>query len=192
MAQLSIRDKDYRPNQYLNPMLISGGREPDMDSSPYRIFDKTNPEHPDYEGNKDDDGPEYEQLRIPTVKGKKNKSMTIANLAPKDFIPFSPATRDNDGFAMPYIRTPAIRQMELDHFIKFIQETSGNNDFVQRNTPMKIAGVPFLKTVGDGNIVTDEEYEAALKQIKQITNPLARQLAESRLVDQRYLGLDPV
>ena len=80
MAQLSIRDKDYRPNQYLNPMLISGGREPNMEDAPYRIFDKTNPEHPDYEGNKDDDdGPKFEQLRIPTVKGKTNQDMTIAN-----------------------------------------------------------------------------------------------------------------
>ena len=192
MAQLSIRDKDYRPNQYINPMLISGGREANPEDRPYRIFDKNDPEHPDYEGNKDDDGPEYEQLSLPLVKGKKNKGMRIANLRPQDFIPFSPATRDNDGFAMPYLRTPAIRQMELDHFIKFIRETSGNNDFVKRNTPMKIAGVPFLKTVGDGNIVTDEEYEAGMKQIKQITNPLARQLAEQRLVDQRYLGLDPV
>ena len=191
MAQLSIRDKDYRPNQYLNPMLISGGREANPEDRPYRIFDKNDPEHPDYDGDKDD-GPEYEQLSLPLVKGKKNKSMRIANLRPQDFIPFSPATRDNDGFAMPYLRTPEIRQMELDHFIKFIQKTSGNNDFVKRNTPMKIAGVPFLKTVGDGNIVTDEEYDAAMKQIKQITNPLARQLAEQRLVDQRYLGLDPV
>ena len=80
MAQLGIRDKNYRPNQYINPMLISGGREPNPEDRPYRIFDKTNPEHPDYEGNKDDDdGPQFEQLKIPTVKGKTNQDMTIAN-----------------------------------------------------------------------------------------------------------------
>ena len=118
--------------------------------------------------------------------------MTIANLRPQDFIPFSPATRDNDGFAMPYLRTPEIRQMELDHFIKFIQETSGNNDFVQRNTPMKIAGGAFLKSVGSGNIITREEYEAGLEQVRQIDNPLERRLAEDRLVNQYYLGIDPV
>lgn len=79
MAQLSIRDKDYLPNQYLNPMLISGGREANPEDTHYRIFDKNHPEHPDYEGNKDDDdGPKFEQLRIPTVKGKTNQDMTIA------------------------------------------------------------------------------------------------------------------
>ena len=53
MAQLGIRDKNYRPNQYINPMLIGMGREPNMEDAPYRIFDKSNPEHPDYD--KDDD-----------------------------------------------------------------------------------------------------------------------------------------
>ena len=33
MAQLGIRDNNYRPNQYINPMLISGGREPNMDDA---------------------------------------------------------------------------------------------------------------------------------------------------------------
>tara|TARA_R100001086_G_C11688740_1_gene217913 strand:+ start:35 stop:565 length:531 start_codon:yes stop_codon:yes gene_type:complete len=55
MAKLGIRDKNYFPNQYINPMLISG-REPNREDAPYRIFDKTNPEHPDYEGNKDEEG----------------------------------------------------------------------------------------------------------------------------------------
>ena len=66
MAQLSIRDKDYRPNQYLNPMLISGGREANPEDRPYRTFDRNDPEHPDYEGNKDD-GPEYEQLSLSLI-----------------------------------------------------------------------------------------------------------------------------
>ena len=34
-------------------MLIGMGREPNMEDAPYRIFDKSNPEHPDYD--KDDD-----------------------------------------------------------------------------------------------------------------------------------------
>ncbi len=55
MAKLGIRDKNYFPNQYINPMLISG-REPNREDASYRIFDKTNPEHPDYEGNKDEEG----------------------------------------------------------------------------------------------------------------------------------------
>jgi hypothetical protein len=139
MAQLSIRDKDYRPNQYLNPMLISGGREANPEDRPYRIFDKTNPEHPDFEGNKKDDGPEFEQMELDLVKGKKNKDMTIAGGAvrPQDFIPFTPATRDNDGFAMPYLRTPELRQEEMKHFIRFINNY--RDGMVQRNTPMLIA-----------------------------------------------------
>ena len=55
MAQLGIRDKDYRPNQYINPMLISQGKEPAMGYGPYKIFDKNNPEHPDYKADEDDD-----------------------------------------------------------------------------------------------------------------------------------------
>ena len=129
MAKLGIKDKNYRPNQYINPMLISQRKEPAMGYGPYKLFDKNNPEHPDYKADDDDD--EDIQLSLPL-------------------------------------------------------------DYVKKNQDMKIAGVPFLKTVGDGNIVTDEEYTAALKQIRKITNPLARQLAEQRLVDQKYLGLDPV
>ena len=55
MAQLGIRDKDYRPNQYINPMLISQGKEPAMGYGPYKIFDKNNPEHPDYKADEDDE-----------------------------------------------------------------------------------------------------------------------------------------
>ena len=77
MAQLGIRDKNYRPNQYINPMLIGMGREPNQEDAPYRIFDKSNPEHPDYD--KDDDGPDMEQLELDLAK--RNQSMTIANLA---------------------------------------------------------------------------------------------------------------
>ena len=63
MAQLGIRDKDYRPNQYINPMLISQGKEPAMGYGPYKIFDKNNPEHPDYKADDDDD--EDMQLSLP-------------------------------------------------------------------------------------------------------------------------------
>ena len=55
MRQLGIRDKDYRPNQYINPMLISQKKEPAMGYGPYKIFDKNNPEHPDYKADEDDD-----------------------------------------------------------------------------------------------------------------------------------------
>ena len=75
MAQLGIRDKNYRPNQYLNPMLIGMKREPNMEDARYRIFDKSNPEHPDYD--KDDDEGDV-QLELPLAK--RNQSMTIANL----------------------------------------------------------------------------------------------------------------
>ena len=76
MAQLGIRDKNYRPNQYINPMLIGMGREPNQEDAPYRIFDKSNPEHPDYD--KDDDEGDV-QLELPLAK--RNQNMTIANLA---------------------------------------------------------------------------------------------------------------
>ena len=63
MAQLGIRDKNYRPNQYINPMLISQKKEPAMGYGPYKIFDKNNPEHPDYKADDDDD--EDIQLSLP-------------------------------------------------------------------------------------------------------------------------------
>ena len=67
MAQLGIRDKNYRPNQYINPMLIGMKREPNMEDARYRIFDKSNPEHPDYD--KDDDEGDV-QLELPLAKKK--------------------------------------------------------------------------------------------------------------------------
>ena len=75
MAQLGIRDKDYRPNQYINPMLISQKKEPAMGYGPYKIFDKNNPEHPDY---KQDDDEEDMQLSLPLDYVKKNEDMMIA------------------------------------------------------------------------------------------------------------------
>ena len=73
MATLGIRDKNYRPNQYINPMLIGMGREPNQEDATYRTFDKSNPEHPDYEGgNDDEDGPQFEQLRLPIAHKRKD------------------------------------------------------------------------------------------------------------------------
>ena len=79
MAQLGIRDKDYRPNQYINPMLISQGKEPAMGYGPYKIFDKNNTEHPDYKADEDDDDDIQLSLPLDYVKNKQNQDMTIAN-----------------------------------------------------------------------------------------------------------------
>ena len=79
MAQLGIRDKDYRPNQYINPMLISQRKEPAMGYGPYKIFDKNNPEHPDYKADEDDDDDIQLSLPLDYVKNKQNQDMTIAN-----------------------------------------------------------------------------------------------------------------
>ena len=137
MAQLGIKDKNYRPNQYINPMLISRKKEPAMGYGPYKIFDKNNPEHPDYKADDDDDEDMQLSLPLDYVKNKRNQDMTIANIRPQDFIPFTPATRDNDGFAMPYLRTPELREEEMRHFLRFIENY--RDGMVQRNTPMMLA-----------------------------------------------------
>ena len=137
MAQLGIRDKNYRPNKYINPMLISQKKEPAMGYGPYKIFDKNNPEHPDYKADDDDDEDMQLSLPLDYVKNKRNQDMTIANIRPQDFIPFTPATRDNDGFAMPYLRTPELREEEMRHFLRFIENY--RDGMVQRNTPMMLA-----------------------------------------------------
>ena len=137
MAQLGIKDKNYRPNQYINPMLISQKKEPAMGYGPYKPFDKTNPEHPDYKADDDDDEDMQLSLPLDYVKNKRNQDMTIANIRPQDFIPFTPATRDNDGFAMPYLRTPELRKEEMRHFLRFIENY--RDGMVQRNTPMMLA-----------------------------------------------------
>ena len=82
MAQLGIRDKDYRPNQYINPMLISQKKEPAMGYGPYKIFDKNNPEHPDYKADDDDDEDMQLSLPLDYVKNKRNQDMTIASTPP--------------------------------------------------------------------------------------------------------------
>ena len=138
MAQLGIRDKNYRPNQYINPMLIGMRREPNPEDKMYRVFDKTNPEHPDYEGNKDDEDGDV-QLELDLAR-QMMINQELANLRPQDFIPFSPATRDSEGFAIPYLRTPEIRDMEMDHFKRFIKNSGESTwDLTQRKSPMMIA-----------------------------------------------------
>jgi len=63
-----------------------------------------------------------------------------ANLVPQDFIPFSPATRDSEGFAIPYLRTPELRDMEMDHFKRFIKNSGESTwDLTKKNSPMQIA-----------------------------------------------------
>ena len=78
MATLGIKDKNYRPNQYINPMLISQKKEPAMGYGPYKIFDKNNPEHPDYKADDDDDEDMQLSLQLDYVKNKRNQDMTIA------------------------------------------------------------------------------------------------------------------
>jgi len=76
MAQLGIRDKNYRPNQYINPMLISQKKEPAMGYGPYKIFDKNNPEHPDYKADDDDDDDIQLSLPIDYVHNRKDHDHT--------------------------------------------------------------------------------------------------------------------
>ena len=76
MAKLGIKDKNYFPNQYINPMLISQKKEPAMGYGPYKLFDKNNPEHPDYKA--DDDDEDDIQLSLPLDYVKKNQDMKIA------------------------------------------------------------------------------------------------------------------
>ena len=76
MAKLGIKDKNYFPNQYINPMLISQKKEPAMGYGPYKIFDKNHPEHPDYKA--DDDDEDDIQLSLPLDYVKKNQDMKIA------------------------------------------------------------------------------------------------------------------
>ena len=79
MATLGIKDKNYRPNQYINPMLISQKKEPAMGYGPYKIFDKNHPEHPDYKADEDDDDDIQLSLPLDYVKNQRNLDMMIAN-----------------------------------------------------------------------------------------------------------------
>ena len=169
MAQLGIKDKNYRPNQYINPMLISQKKEPAMGYGPYKIFDKNNPEHPDYKADDDDDEDMQLSLPLDYVKNKRNQDMTIANIRPQDFIPFTPATRDNDGFAMPYLRTPELREEEMRHFLRFIENY--RDGMVQRNTPMMLAKGKKKKKKGL-SIHEEAAYRDAMRDMgKELYDP---------------------
>ena len=170
MAQLGIRDKDYRPNQYINPMLISQKKEPAMGYGPYKIFDKNNPEHPDYKADEDDDDDIQLSLPIDYVHNRTDHDHT------PDFQ--LPDGRD-------YYQSP-------NHEMMIPVDPSGNPIPELMNENMMISGGAFLKSVGGGNMITRDEYEAGLEQVRQIDNPLERRLAEDRLVNQYYLGIDPV
>lgn len=170
MAQLGIRDKDYRPNQYINPMLISQGKEPAMGYGPYKIFDKNHPEHPDYKADEDDDDDIQLSLPIDYVHNRTDHDHT------PDFQ--LPDGRD-------YYQSP-------NHEMMIPVDPSGNPIPELMNENMMISGGAFLKSVGGGNMITRDEYEAGLEQVRQIDNPLERRLAEDRLVNQYYLGIDPV
>ena len=170
MAKLGIRDKDYRPNQYINPMLISQKKEPAMGYGPYKIFDKNNPEHPDYKADEDDDDDIQLSLPLDYVHNRKDHDHT------PDFQ--LPDGRD-------YYQSP-------NHEMMIPVDPSGNPIPELMNENMMISGGAFLKSVGGGNMITRDEYEAGLEQVRQIDNPLERRLAEDRLVNQYYLGIDPV
>ena len=170
MAKLGIRDKDYRPNQYINPMLISQKKEPAMGYGPYKIFDKNNPEHPDYKADEDDDDDIQLSLPIDYVHNRTDHDHT------PDFQ--LPDGRD-------YYQSP-------NHEMMIPVDPSGNPIPELMNENMMISGGAFLKSVGGGNMITRDEYEAGLEQVRQIDNPLERRLAEDRLVNQYYLGIDPV
>ena len=170
MAKLGIRDKDYRPNQYINPMLISQGKEPAMGYGPYKIFDKNNPEHPDYKADEDDDDDIQLSLPLDYVHNRTDHDHT------PDFQ--LPDGRD-------YYQSP-------NHEMMIPVDPSGNPIPELMYDNMMISGGAFLKSVGGGNMITREEYEAGLEQVRQIDNPLHRRLAEDRLVNQYYLGIDPV
>ena len=170
MATLGIKDKNYRPNQYINPMLISQKKEPAMGYGPYKIFDKNNPEHPDYKADEDDDDDIQLSLPIDYVHNRTDHDHT------PDFQ--LPDGRD-------YYQAP-------NHEMMIPVDPSGNPIPELMNENMMISGGAFLKSVGGGNMITREEYEAGLEQVRQISNPLERRLAEDRLVNQYYLGIDPV
>ena len=137
MAKLGIRDKDYRPNQYINPMLISQGKEPAMGYGPYKIFDKNNPEHPDYKADEDDDEDIQLSLQIDYVHNRKDHDHT------PDFQ--LPDGRD-------YYQSP-------NHEMMIPVDPSGNPIPELMNEEMLISQGPELG--GTGRKLTLGEYKAA-------------------------------
>jgi|TARA_R100000479_G_scaffold39716_2_gene17825 hypothetical protein len=66
----------------------------------------------------------------------KRKNLEIASaLTPKDFGP-------QELYGIPHIRTRAIKDFEMEHFIRFIRNTGGGNfPRVQRKDGLKIANL---------------------------------------------------
>ena len=141
-----------------------------MGYGPYKIFDKNHPEHPDYKADEDDDDDIQLSLPIDYVHNRTDHDHT------PDFQ--LPDGRD-------YYQSP-------NHEMMIPVDPSGNPIPELMNENMMISGGAFLKSVGGGNMITRDEYEAGLEQVRQIDNPLERRLAEDRLVNQYYLGIDPV
>ena len=138
MAQLGIRDKDYRPNQYINPMLISQGKEPAMGYGPYKIFDKNNPEHPDYKADDDDDEDMQLSLPIDYVHNRKDHD-------------HSPDFQLPDG--RDYYQSP-------NHEMMIPVDPSGEPIPELMNQEMLISQGPELG--GTGRLLTIGEYNSAV------------------------------
>ena len=164
MAKLGIRDKDYRPNQYINPMLISQKKEPAMGYGPYKIFDKNNPEHPDYKADDDDDEDMQLSLPLDYVKNKRNQDMTIAgapNFPGGGFTTTSGAFVDLSGEAYFLIDGELIPQGGYDPAKHGDLIPHGGPDMrVMNNQDMMIAQGPELG--GTGRLLTIGEYNQAV------------------------------
>ena len=167
MAQLGIRDKNYRPNQYINPMLISQKKEPAMGYGPYKIFDKNNPEHPDYKADDDDDEDMQLSLPLDYVKNKRNQDMTIAgapNFPGGGFTTTSGAFVDLSGEAYYLDDGELIPEGGYDPAIHgdLIPGGGPGTDRVDAgmNQGMMIAQGPELG--GTGRLLTISEYNNAI------------------------------
>ena len=164
MAQLGIKDKDYRPNQYINPMLISQKKEPAMGYGPYKIFDKNNPEHPDYKADDDDDEDMQLSLPLDYVKNKRNQDMTIAgapNFPGGGFTTTSGAFVDLSGEAYYLDNGELIPEGGYDPAIHGDLIPQGGPDMrVMNNQDMMIAQGPELG--GTGRLLTIGEYNQAV------------------------------
>ena len=188
-----------------------------MGYGPYKIFDKNNPEHPDYKADEDDDDDIQLSLPIDYVSapqdGKiptrlfynrpyKNPEMFIkdkqmiedAKERFKGLTGIDLAHNRTDHDHTPDFQLPDGRDyyQSPNHEMMIPVDPSGNPIPELMNENMMISGGAFLKSVGGGNMITRDEYEAGLEQVRQIDNPLERRLAEDRLVNQYYLGIDPV
>ena len=175
MATLGIKDKNYRPNQYINPtMLISQKKEPAMGYGPYKIFDKNNPEHPDYKADDDDDEDMQLSLPLDYVKNTRNQDMTIAgapNFPGGGFTTTSGAFVDLSGEAYYLDDGELIPEGGYDPAIHGDLIPGGGPDRVmnkKNNNSMMIAN--FLTgATGQGKTLTDEAYDAGYQTIMETT-----------------------